>query len=92
MSNSQNAMMKAIPTNCIRDRNNFAATLVAMASKPFNRAQAPMAIIINEKYMTPGVFHQRKLINPMMSAMVAVSNEITISDVNCPVNSMSSVY
>jgi len=83
--------MNEIEINCIRGDMDWSARSIVSASRLVNRAHPPMANIINEKYITPGVFHQRVLIKPMTNAMAAVSKAIISSDVNCPVNAMSSV-
>lgn len=88
----QNAMKNAIPMNCILDQNSLTAGAEAMTSMPDSTAHPHMANIINEKKMIPRVLHQRVPIRPMTNARAAVRNEINNSDVNCPVNTMSSVY
>jgi len=90
--NSQNAGINENPIYCILAQKIFQGISIEADSKPENNAQPPMDTINNEKYSIPGVFHQRALSKPMVSAIAAVSNEINTSDVNCQVNAKSSVY
>jgi hypothetical protein len=85
ISKNQNAEINEIDTYCSLAQKIFSDIWMAATSNPINKDQAAMEIIMKEKYMIPGVFHHRQLINAIVIAMVAVSMEINTSDVNCQV-------
>lgn len=92
VSNNQNAAINAISIYCSFAHTIFTVIIAEATSKPENSTQPPIDIIISVKKMIPGVFHHLALIILSVKEMVAASNAISTSDVNCQVNAMSSVY